>query len=164
MGRIVLYPGSFDPLTNGHLDLIERASRLFDKVIVGIARNSEKNALFSNAERIEMIERCTAHLDNIHVEAFDGLVVEAVVRLRADALLRGLRAFSDFEYELQMALMNRSLNDACETLFMMPTAQNSFVSSRLVKEVAMLNGNYAQYLPEPAAKMLAEKLASGSKG
>jgi len=145
--KTVLYPGSFDPFTNGHLDLVVRAGLLFDRVIVAVAVNSAKNPMFTMEERKDLIERCCRHLPHVQVVMFHGLLVDAIVRFDAQAVLRGLRAFSDFEYELQMALMNRSLRQSCETIFMMPTQENSFVSSRMVKEVAMLGANFHSYVP-----------------
>ena len=156
--RNVLYPGSFDPLTNGHLDLIARASKLFDRVIVAVAINSEKHPMFSIDERVQMIEESCAEYANVCAVPVCGLLVDALEKYQANAILRGLRAFSDFEYELQMALMNRSLRDDCETIFMMPTTNNSFVSSRLVKEVANLGADYTQYVPPAVALRIAEKL------
>jgi pantetheine-phosphate adenylyltransferase len=156
--RNVLYPGSFDPLTNGHLDLIARASKLFDRVIVAVAINSEKHPMFSIDERVQMIEESCAEYDNVCAVPVCGLLVDALEKYQANAILRGLRAFSDFEYELQMALMNRSLRDDCETIFMMPTTNNSFVSSRLVKEVANLGADYTKYVPPAVALRIAEKL------
>ncbi|MHB9138088.1 MAG: pantetheine-phosphate adenylyltransferase [Victivallaceae bacterium] len=159
--KTVLYPGSFDPVTNGHLDLIERACRLFDRVIVGVAVNVSKSPLFTTEERIALLEKCCESLPNAGVVSFNGLLVDAVAKFQANAVLRGLRAFSDFEYELQMALMNRSLNEDCETIFMMPTPQNSFVSSRMVKEVAHLNGNFSQYVPPPVVAAIKAKIEAG---
>ena len=156
--RTVLYPGSFDPLTNGHYDLIERAVKIFDRVIVAVAINSEKNPLFSMEERMELIHQSCRQWPNVEVLHFNGLLVEARKNYHADAILRGLRAFSDFEYELQMALMNRSLDPECETLFMMPNENNSFVSSRLVKEVAKLGGDFSSYVPEPVHAAIVKKL------
>ena len=156
--RNVLYPGSFDPLTNGHLDLIARASKLFDRVIVAVAINSEKHPMFSIDERVQMIEESCAEYANVCAVPVCGLLVNALEKYQANAILRGLRAFSDFEYELQMALMNRSLRDDCETIFMMPTTNNSFVSSRLVKEVANLGADYTKYVPPAVALRIAEKL------
>ena len=156
--RNVLYPGSFDPLTNGHLDLIARASKLFDRVIVAVAINSEKHPMFSIDERVQMIEESCAEYANVCAVPVCGLLVDALEKYQANAILRGLRAFSDFEYELQMALMNRSLRDDCETIFMMPTTNNSFVSSRLVKEVATLGADYSKYVPPAVARRIAEKL------
>ncbi len=160
----VLYPGSFDPFTNGHMDLVERAAQLFDQVIVAVAINLEKHPMFDLVEREKIIEECCRHLHNVQVVSFQGLLVDAMVRLNAQAVLRGLRAFSDFEYELQMALMNRSLRAECETIFMMPTANNSFVSSRMVKEVACLGGDFAQYVPAPVVKAVRRKLAENNRG
>ncbi|QSH40422.1 pantetheine-phosphate adenylyltransferase [Lentisphaerota bacterium ZTH] len=156
--RRVLYPGSFDPMTNGHLDLVERASKLFDEVIVGVAVNQAKDALFSIEERTAIIKECTKHLDNVQAISFSGLVVDAIVKYNVNAILRGLRAFSDFEYELQMALMNRSLNSDCETIFMMPTPLNSFVSSSIIKEAALLGGDFSNYVPRPVSFALTEKI------
>ena len=157
----MLYPGSFDPVTNGHLDLIERACRLFDRVIVGVAVNIDKNPLFTTEERIALLEKCCSGLPNARVVSFNGLLVDALTRFQANAVLRGLRAFSDFEYELQMALMNRSLKEECETIFMMPTPQNSFVSSRMAKEVARFNGDFAQYVPAPVVMAMKKKIEAG---
>lgn len=154
MERTVLYPGSFDPLTNGHLDLIDRASKLFDHVIVGVAHNPEKTPFFTYEERIDLIRQCTGHYRNVEVIHFEGLVVDAVVRYKANALLRGLRVISDFEYELQMALMNRSLKTDCETIFLTPTPKNSFVSSRVVREVASFGGRFEQFVPAPVAEAM----------
>ncbi len=154
----MLYPGSFDPFTNGHLDLVERAAALFDEVLVTVAVNMDKKPFFSIQERVALIKQCVGHLPNVSVVEFQGLLVEAMALFDAQAVLRGLRAFSDFEYELQMALMNRSLKSECETIFMMPNAKNSFVSSKLVKEVAVLGGDYAQYVPEVIQLALKRKL------
>ena len=134
--KTVLYPGSFDPFTNGHLDLVTRAGQLFDRVIVAVAVNSAKNPLFTMEERCELIKESCAHLEHVEVVSFQGLLVNTLDRFQADAVLRGLRAFSDFEYELQMALLNRNLKAQCETIFMMPTLKNSFVASSLVEPVA----------------------------
>lgn len=157
----VLYPGSFDPFTNGHLDLVERAAKLFDEVTVAVAVNIDKHPMFNLIERENIIEECCRHLGNVRVVSFDGLLVNEIERLNVQAILRGLRAFSDFEYELQMALMNRSLRSECETIFMTPTPNNSFVSSRMVKEVASFGGDFAQYVPEPVACAMRKKLAAG---
>lgn len=161
--RTVLYPGSFDPLTNGHLDLIERAVNLFDKVLVAVAVNSDKHPLFSMSERVQLIKEVCVPYHKVEVVSFTGLLVEAVVMYQADAVLRGLRAFSDFEYELQMAFMNRSLNNNCETIFMMPNERNSYVSSRMVKEVARLGGNFAQYVPPVIKDAIQKKLSEGEE-
>lgn len=158
--KTVIYPGSFDPFTNGHLDLVERARRLFDKVVVAVAVNSGKNPLFTLEERRQLIVESCAHMPNVEVIAFEGLLVDAVKKLKVDAILRGLRAFSDFEYELQMALMNRELLKNCETIFLTPTVENSFVSSTLIKEVARLGGDFAVHVPAPVARALAARRES----
>ena len=157
--KTVIYPGSFDPLTNGHLDVIQRAARLFDNVIVAVARKGEKQALFGPAERKTMIEHSTTNLSNVSVDIFEGLLVEYVEQQSGHAVIRGLRALSDFEYEFQMALMNRSLNDKVETLFMMPRASYSFLSSHLVKEIATLGGDVSAFVTHEVKEALAEKLA-----
>lgn len=159
--KTVIYPGSFDPFTNGHLDLVQRACRLFDRVIVAVAVNSVKNPMFSLEERRTLIERsCVALKSQVQVIVTEGLIVNALAEYGAQALLRGLRAFSDYEYELQMALMNRRLSPGCETIFMTPTLKNSFVSSSLVKEVAQLGGDYAGYVPEVVAEAIRAKLGA----
>jgi len=154
----ILYPGSFDPLTNGHVDLIKRASKLFDEVIVGVAINRDKNYFLNQSEKVKVIQECCVHMPNVTVRPFDGLIVNALNDCKAQAILRGLRAFSDFEYELQMALMNRSLDRKCETIFMMPTPKNSFVSSSIVKEAAQLGADFSQYVPKPVFKLITRKL------
>ena len=156
--KTVLYPGSFDPFTNGHLDLVERAGVLFDRVIVGVAVNAAKSPIFTMQERCELIRQSCAALEHVEVVAIDGLLVDSLEKLGANAILRGLRAFSDFEYELQMALLNRNLRRECETIFMTPTLKNSFVSSSLVKEVAKLGGDFEAYVPPPVAAALHRKL------
>ena len=158
--KTVLYPGSFDPFTNGHLDLVVRAGLLFDQVIVAVAVNSEKTPMFTLEERKELIEKSCAELPHVRVVAFRGFLVDAIEQYHAQAVLRGPRAFSDFEYELQMALMNRSLRPQCETIFMMPTLNNSFVASRLVKEVAALHGDFRHYVPAVVADAIEAKLAA----
>ena len=156
--KTVLYPGSFDPFTNGHLDLVMRAGQLFDRVIVAVAINSAKNPIFTMEERCELIRESCRDLPHVEVVSFKGLLVDALEVYKANAVLRGLRAFSDFEYELQMALLNRNLKSQCETIFMMPTLKNSFVSSTLVKEVAKLNGDFTGYVPQVVADALRKKL------
>jgi pantetheine-phosphate adenylyltransferase len=155
---IAIYPGSFDPPTNGHLDLIERGSHIFDELIVAILRNSEKSPLFSLGERRLMLEDMTDHFHNVRVDTFDGLTVEYALRVKAKAILRGIRAISDYEYELQMALMNRKLHPELETIFMMPAGKYSYLSSRLVREVAQLGGSVADLVPEIVEQRLKEKL------
>ena len=155
---IAIYPGSFDPPTNGHLDLIERGSNIFDELIVAILRNPDKNPLFSVGERRTMLEAMTEELRNVRVDTFDGLTVDYAAKMNASAVLRGIRALSDYEYELQMALMNRKLQPELETVFMMPAEQYSYLSSRLVREVAQLGGSIAGLVPELVEQRLKEKL------
>jgi pantetheine-phosphate adenylyltransferase len=152
-----VYPGSFDPLTNGHLDLIERSLRIFDELIVAVVTNPAKSALFSDEERIEMIREATRGLREIEVVIFDGLLVDLVGRRGARAIIRGLRAVSDFEYEFQMALMNRKLREEIETVFLMPHEAYSYISSRLVKEVASLGGAVTGLVPPGVEKRLAAR-------
>jgi len=153
-----VYPGSFDPLTNGHLDLIERSLRIFDELTVAVVTNPAKNALFSDAERVEMIREATRRLRRIDIEIFDGLLVDLVARVGARAVVRGLRAVSDFEYEFQMALMNRKLREEIETVFLMPHEAYSYLSSRLVKEVASYGGAVTGLVPPGVEARLAAKL------
>jgi pantetheine-phosphate adenylyltransferase len=155
---IAIYPGSFDPPTNGHLDLIERGSHIFDELVVAILRNAEKTPLFSVGERRRMLEDLTADFKNVRVDVFDGLTVEYAARSKASAVLRGIRALSDYEYELQMAMMNRKLRPDLETVFMMPAEQYSYLSSRLVREVARLGGDISGLVPEMVEQRLKEKL------
>jgi len=160
---IAIYPGSFDPLTNGHLDLIERGSKIFDELIVAILRNPEKQALFSLAERKEMMTAMTERWDNVRVDTFDGLMVDYAGRVKASAVLRGIRAISDYEYELQMALMNRKLSPNLETVFMMPAEAYSYLSSRLVREIAQLGGNVDGLVPHLVRQRLWEKMDPAHK-
>jgi pantetheine-phosphate adenylyltransferase len=153
-----IYPGSFDPPTNGHLDLIQRGSKIFDELIVAILRNSEKVPMFSVAERREMLLQLTADLSNVQVDTFDGLMVEYAKSSDASCVLRGIRALSDYEYELQMALMNRKIEPTLETVFMMPADKYSYVSSRLVREVAQAGGPVRGLVPEVVEQKLREKL------
>jgi pantetheine-phosphate adenylyltransferase len=155
---IAIYPGSFDPLTNGHLDLIERGSKIFDELIVAILRNTEKTPLFSLGERREMLEAMTKQWRNVSVDTFEGLMVDYAVTVNASAVLRGIRAISDYEYELQMALMNRKLRPSLETVFMMPAEKYSYLSSRLVREIAQLGGSIQGLVPEIVEQRLREKL------
>jgi len=157
--RTAIYPGSFDPLTNGHLDVIERAIKLFDQVIVAIANNDTKNPLFTLAERRELVNRSVSLLKNVETDTFDGLLVEYVERRSGQAILRGLRAVSDFEFEFQLALMNRKLNERVETIFMMPKDTYTFLSSRIVKEIARLGGDVSAFVPPHVREALAKKLA-----
>ena len=149
-----LYPGSFDPLTNGHMDLIERSARLFGSVIVAVLSNPNKTPAFSIEQRIAQIRKATCHLEGIDVISFDGLTVNCAETHRADLILRGLRAMSDFEYELQIAHTNRSLDEALETVFLATSARHSFLSSSVVKEVARFGGPVDHMVPEVVAKDL----------
>lgn len=153
-----IYPGSFDPPTNGHLDLIHRGSRIFDQLIVAILRNPDKTPLFSVGDRKRMLEDLTADIKNVSVETFDGLTVEFAEKVNAGAMLRGIRALSDYEYELQIAMMNRKLSPELETVFMMPAEQYSYLSSRLVREAAKLGGDVSTLVPELVEQRLKEKL------
>ncbi len=155
---IAIYPGSFDPPTNGHLDLIERGANIFDELIVAILRNPEKNPLFDVSERRAMLESMTTGFRNVRVETFDGLTVDYALRVHATAILRGIRAISDYEYELQMALMNRKMHPELETVFMMPAERYSYLSSRLVREVAQLGGSVQGLVPSMVEDRLKRKL------
>ena len=158
-----IYPGSFDPVTNGHLDLIARGATLFDRLIVAVLRNSAKNPLFSVEERVEMLRQGAASFDNVEVATFAGLLVDFARERQARAVLRGIRAISDYEYELQMALMNRRLNPDVETIFLMPDAKYSYVSSRLVKQVFQVGGSVAGLVPEFVIERLQQRaLKDGS--
>jgi pantetheine-phosphate adenylyltransferase len=160
---IAIYPGTFDPPTNGHLDLIERGSKIFDELIVAILRNPEKNPLFSLEERREMLESLTTQFRNVRVDTFVGLTVEYAAKVKASAVLRGIRAISDYEYELQMALMNRKLRPDLETVFMMPAGKYSYLSSRLVREIAHLGGSIKGLVPELVERRLKGKFLDPAK-
>ncbi len=160
---VAIYPGSFDPITNGHLDLIQRASALFDKLIVAILRNAEKEALFSVEERTEMLQEVVREFPNIEVASFDGLLVDYAAQRGATVILRGIRAVSDYEYELQMALMNRRLRPEIETVFLLAGEAHSFISSRLVKEVIRLGGNIAGLVPPSVEGRLRRRLLGEPK-
>jgi pantetheine-phosphate adenylyltransferase len=155
---LAIYPGSFDPPTNGHLDLIERGSKMFEQLVVAVLRNSEKTPMFSLPERLEMLRELTKDLSNVRIDTFDGLMVEYAKSIDAMCVLRGIRAISDYEYELQMALMNRKLEPTLETVFMMPAVKYSYVSSRLVREVAQAGGPVKDLVPEAVEQKLLEKL------
>jgi pantetheine-phosphate adenylyltransferase len=157
-----IYPGSFDPLTNGHLDLIERGSKIFDELIVAILRNSEKDPLFTLSERRQMLEEMVKGYANVRVDTFEGLLVDYAIQKHAKAVLRGIRAISDYEYELQMALMNRKLQPHLETIFMMPAEAYSYLSSRLVKEVFRLGGSVRGLVPELVEQRLREKFQTAA--
>ena len=154
-----MYPGSFDPITNGHLDLIQRGSRLFNRLIVSILRNEGKEPLFSVEERMEMLREVVQVYPNVEVDSFDGLLVDYAAARQATVLLRGIRAISDYEYELQMALMNRRLAPGLETVFMMAHEAYSFISSRLVKEVFSLGGSISGLVPSPVEARLQRRLS-----
>ena len=153
----LMYPGSFDPVTNGHLDVIRRAARIADEVLVAVARNSEKSPLFTTEERIELIRAVTASIPNVRVVTFTGLLADAVAAFEVSAVIRGLRAVSDFEYEFQMALTNRKLAPDVETLFLMPREEYSTVSSTLVREIASLHGPLDRFVPPCVAEALRKK-------
>ena len=158
--RTVIYPGSFDPLTNGHLDVIERAARLFDRVIVAVAQNAEKHPLFTPEERCALVVGATRRVRNVETRAFDGLLVDYVRGCGAQAVIRGLRAASDFEYEFMMASMNRQLNPTVETLFMMTSQDLYFVSSSMIKELFRYGGDISSYVPPQVVERLQARLGS----
>ena len=156
---VAIYPGSFDPLTNGHLDLIERGRRLVGKLVVSVLNNEAKHPLFNVEERMEMLREAVVGMDNVEIDGFDGLLAEYAARRGASVILRGIRAISDYEYELQMALMNRLLRPDIETMFLLAGEGNSFLSSRLVKEVARLGGNVSGLVPAAVERRLAARFS-----
>src|ERR1043166_1838272 len=156
--RAAVYPGSFDPLTNGHLDIIRRGTRLFDRVLVAVLENEGKAPLFSAGERMELIAACTRDMPTVEVHSFSGLLADFLKRVAANVVVRGIRAVSDYEYELQMALMNRELNAGVETIFMLPAVEYTYVSSRLVKEVFRLGGDVARLVPPQVLESLRARL------
>ena len=162
MSTLAVYPGSFDPLTNGHVDIISRGARLFDRIIVAILVNAEKAPFFSMEERLDIARAVFRDLPNVEVDTFDGLLVDYVERRNAQVIVRGLRAVSDFEFEFQMALMNQRLNPRIDTVFMMPAEQYTYISSRLIKEVFALGGRVSGLVPETVETRLREKLAAHS--
>jgi pantetheine-phosphate adenylyltransferase len=155
--KIAIYPGTFDPVTNGHLDILERALKLFDKVIISIAQNTTKNPFFTEKERIMLLKQVTKRYKNVEVDSFQGLLVDYVRRRKAIAVVRGLRAMTDFEYELQMALMNRKLDEKMETVFLMPTEKYTYLSSNVVREIARLGGDVSKLVPPVVCKALRQK-------
>jgi len=157
--RRAIYPGSFDPITNGHLDVLQRAAGLFDELIVAVARDNAKSSLFTVEERVELLQTATEHLPNLRVMPFEGLLVDFARQQKAMALVRGLRAVSDFEFEFQLALMNRKLEPNLETMFLMPREELSYISSRLVKEISRLGGNVNQFVPPHVVVALKAKQA-----
>jgi pantetheine-phosphate adenylyltransferase len=156
--RRAIYPGSFDPVTNGHLDVIERARKLFDEVVVAVAHNDQKQPYFTLKERLAFLMEVTSSLNGVKVLPLDGLLVEFAVQQNAHAVVRGLRAVSDFEFEFQMALMNRKLEATVETIFLMPKEEYTYLSSRIVKEIARLGGDVAQFAPTCVVEGFARKL------
>jgi pantetheine-phosphate adenylyltransferase len=161
--KTAVYPGTFDPITNGHVDIIRRSLRIFDQIILAVAPNPKKSPFFSLEERIDMAREATADLSHIQIEPFEGLLVEYIRQKKATAIIRGLRAISDFEYELQMALMNRKLDRRIETVFLMPSEEFSYLTSTIVKEVASYGGDISQLVPKRVAEKLSEHFTKGKK-
>ncbi len=157
--KTIVYPGTFDPITNGHIDLIERASKLFDKIIVAIASNQKKSPLFDIDERISLAVECLQHLPNVEIKGFDYLLVNFVNDCEADAVMRGLRAVSDFEYEFQLANMNRALSPDIESIFLTPAEKFSYISSSLVREISSLKGDVSKFVPANVGDALIKKFA-----
>ncbi|MEG2337726.1 MAG: pantetheine-phosphate adenylyltransferase [Clostridium sp.] len=163
MNKVAVYPGSFDPITNGHLDIIQRSAKVFDKLIVAVLENPEKKShLFNVSERVELIKKATSHIDNIEVESFMGLLVNYVESKGANIIVRGLRAISDFEYEFQMTLMNRKLSPDIETFFMMTKTDYSYLSSSAIKQVAYFGGSIEELVPECIIDDIYQKIKQGS--
>jgi pantetheine-phosphate adenylyltransferase len=158
---IAVYPGSFDPITNGHLDIIERAASVFDEVIVTVATNSEKHPMFTLEERKEMLAEVCAHLENVKVDSFTGLLVQYAQTTGAGVIVKGLRAVSDFQYEFEMAMMNRKLAPDVETVFLMTGAENAYLSSSIVKEISALGGAISEMVPETIAHRMRQRLNEG---
>jgi pantetheine-phosphate adenylyltransferase len=161
--RIAIYPGTFDPITYGHLDVAERAAEIFDKVIITVAYNSVKEPLFTTEERLTMIRQTVKKLKNVEVDSFNGLLVEYARKKQATAIIRGLRAVSDFEYEFQMALMNRKLDSDITTVFLMPHEKYTYLNSSIVREIARFGGDYSEFVPPAVKKYLARKIRSLKK-
>jgi len=155
---VAIYPGSFDPLTNGHLDLIVRGSRLVDRLIVAILRNTQKQALFSIPDRMDMVREAAGDLANIEVDSFEGLLIDYAAQRNANAILRGIRAISDYESELQMALLNRRMRPETETIFLMAREEYSFISSRMIKEIVTLGGDVSSFVPANVASRIRAKV------
>lgn len=162
--RTALFPGTFDPLTNGHVDVIQRAARLFDHIVVAIGTNSGKNPAFSTEERLSQLRRVCRNMPNVEVSSFSGLLTKAVDDFGAVAVIRGLRAVSDFEYEFQMALMNRELSSTCETLFLMPPPAYLFVSSTMIREIARLGGDVSPFVPPEIRAEVEERFRNPPQG
>lgn len=157
--RTAIYPGSFDPLTNGHLDVVQRATKLFDRVVVAVAKSESKHPLFTLEERVALVQQAIGHMPHVKVDSFDGLLIEYVAQQKAQAVVRGLRAVSDFEFEFQLALMNRKLDERIETIFMMPKDTYTFLSSRIVKEISRLGGDVSAFVPAHVKMALKHKFA-----
>ncbi len=155
--KVAIYPGTFDPITNGHLDIIERAIKMFDTVIVTIARNSSKNPLFSDKERVDLIREAVKEWKQVEVDSFEGLLVDYAKKRKATIVLRGLRAISDFEYEFQLALTNRKLSDELETVFLMPSESYTYLNSTIVREIARLGGDVSDFVPPVVRKAFEKK-------
>ncbi len=158
--QIGIYPGSFDPITNGHLDIITRSAKLFDKLYIGVLNNSSKNALFTAKERVELIKKVTSHIPNIEVEAFGGLLVNYANLVHANAIVRGLRAVTDFEYEIQIAQTNHKLNPNVDTVFLTTSTKYAYLSSSIVKEIASYDGDISQFVPEVIMDTIYSKIRS----
>ena len=158
--RLAIYPGSFDPVTHGHLDVLQRAAKLFDEVVIAVALNVQKSSLFTTEERIAMLQEAARPLPNVRVASFSGLLMEYARELGATVVVRGLRAVSDFEFEFQMALMNRKLEPGVETIFLMPKEELTYLSSRIVKEIARLGGNVGAFVPPFVAEALRAKVSA----
>jgi pantetheine-phosphate adenylyltransferase len=157
--RLGLYAGTFDPVTNGHLDILKRSLEMFEKVIVAVAHSTPKNTFFDLEERVAMLKAATSHLDNVEVQPFSGLLVDFAAEMGAVAVIRGLRVVSDFEYEFQMALMNRRLNNRVETLFLMPSEEYTYLNSSLIREIASTGGDVSQFVPEIVASRFKDKFS-----
>ncbi|HDP69005.1 MAG TPA: pantetheine-phosphate adenylyltransferase [Candidatus Marinimicrobia bacterium] len=160
--KIAIYPGTFDPVTNGHLDILQRAASVFGEVYIAVAHNLHKNPLFTIDERIEMVKRCTSQYSNVKIDQFDGLAVEYARQVSASVIIRGLRAISDFDYEFQMALMNRHMNDNIDTVFFMPHEDYTYLSSSTVREIVRFGGDVSEFVPEYVKNELIRKLRSKS--
>lgn len=155
--KIAVYPGSFDPITNGHLDIIKRASEIFDHVVVGVLDNLNKKPLFTSEERASMIMKTVYNIDNVSIDIFSGLLVDFMKKKKADVVVKGLRTVADFEYELQMAMLNKALDAKCETMFMMTDTKYSYISSSMVKEVAKLKGDLTGFVPPGIVELIENK-------
>jgi pantetheine-phosphate adenylyltransferase len=163
MARLAVYPGSFDPPTLGHLDVVERAARLFDNLIVSVGVNRAKSPFLSPEQRVQALKEATTHLSNVQIDTFEGLLIDHVKKVGAEAIVRGLRATSDFEYEFQMAMVNRRLDEQIETVFLMTRWEHSYLSSSIVREVALLGGDFRELVPPPVASIIDRALTTQKK-